>query len=480
MYGLVKTIIPVAVPHERYRGSDPAASIYRASFTKVLFTNLNGIALSNILIFTLDVSPAFYGIANALSAFAYFAGPSLFHGVSQKAGIKRSLQILTVIGLAVLLLVAIFPVPLVVIIAFIIDGFTACMFWANMAAAVNTWQQASPMNTHETIYRRYGLSWIAGGMVSELIGLCIITLGFDDRVVLLSSISIAVFQVPLIWHLSIPVPHSKAHKPSPITPPKHRASILKRLARARIKVLGQLLLAPVTLMVVAEITIQMVRGTYDFLFPFIVRDDGGSTVWIYFVSLVQRLAFMVGMHVSTKQGQRAQHYSATMSIGVTALLTVHVIAAPGAAIFCLALAITSMTTGMLYGYSSHVLLCYAKEGAALKITAFYEAISGAGYGIILVITSLCGENDTKMVFTSLEWVLAIGFFLFAVSSIKGRPGMHRGRSEREFDKSYIEFLGWQRASALLFGDIPLSSLASSPLILPHVENATPKVDTAKK
>jgi MFS family permease len=478
---MVKTIIRVAVPHAGPRGSDPAAPVYRASFTKVLFTNLYSIALSNILIFMLDATPAFFGIASALNAFAYFAGPSLFHGVSRKAGIKRSLQFLTVVDLVVLLLAAIAPVPGVIITVFIIDGLASCMFWANMAAAVNALQQASPAMSHEAIYRHYGLSWVTGGIAGELIGLAIITMGFDDRAVLIASIFVAVIQVPLICHLSIPEPPGKTHaSPSlaaPRTSPLHRSSNPKGLSLARTRMIGQILLAPITLMVMAEITIQMVKGTYDFMFPFIMRDDGGSTGWIYLVSMLQRLVFMVGMHVTSKQGPRAQLLSATMAIGAIALLTVHVIIAPGAMIFILALAITSLATGMLYGYASHVLLRYAKHGAALKITAFYEAISGAGYGMILVITSLSGENNIGLVFSSLEWVLAITFIIFAISSLKDKPGMHRDHSEHVSYNPLKKILACYGASPILER---YAHLVLSPSTMQRIASVATIVGTAKK
>ncbi len=481
MYGLVKTTIHVAVPHAGHRGSDPAAPVYRVSFTKVLFTNLYNIALSNILIFMLGATPAFFGIASSLNAFAYFIGPSLFHNVSRKAGIKRSLQFLTVVNLALLLLAAAYPVPLIVIVVFVIDGLAACMFWANMAAAVNAWQEATPASYHEAIFRRYGLSWVTGGMAGELLGFAIITMGFDDRVALVSSIFLAVIQLPLVWHLPIPEPRSKAHAPASIIEPRtsstRRPAKPTRVVQARTRMIVQALIAPVTLMVVAEVAIQMVKGTYDFIFPFIMRDDGGSTGWIYLVSMAQHLAFMVGMNASSKQGPYAQHLGATMAIGMITLLTAYVIIAPGVILFTAALAITSLATGMLYGYSTHVLLRYAKHGGALKITAFYEAVSGAGYGIILGITSLCGEYDVKLVFSSLEWVLGIAFVLFAVSLLKSRPGMHRDRSDDVFEARLVKIIAWWGSRLNLSCYLRLHP---SPLEMNRVAISAPIVATAKK
>jgi hypothetical protein len=73
-----------------------------------------------------------------------------------------------------------------------------------MAAALSAWQEASPPSHQGAIYRRYGLSWIVGGLAGESLGLIIIILGCDDRAVLITSIFIAIAQFPIIKRVSIP------------------------------------------------------------------------------------------------------------------------------------------------------------------------------------------------------------------------------------------------------------------------------------
>ena len=70
-------IFMVTVPREGHRGGDTVASVYHASFTKVLFSNLYSIAVSTILIFILGASSSLLGVASALSPLPYFAGPIL-------------------------------------------------------------------------------------------------------------------------------------------------------------------------------------------------------------------------------------------------------------------------------------------------------------------------------------------------------------------------------------------------------------------
>ncbi len=460
---MAKTVSTVTVPREGRRGGDPAASVYHASFTKVMFSNLYGISVSNILIFMLGASPAFLGVASALNALAYFAGPILFHGMSKRAGIKRTFFTISIVDLAILLLAACIPHPAVIITVFIIAGFTSCIFWANMAATIRAWQEITPTSYQRVIYRRYGASWIAGGLASEVLGLVMIATGFDDRLVLATSILIAVIQLPISRRVSLP-PRAPAIKES-----KEAARAAPRKARP----IGRLLVTPLVLIVVAEIAVQMIRGTYDFLYPFIVREDGGSTWWIYLMSLVQRLAFMSGIHASSKQGPRGQYVGAMMGLGVAIVLSMHVISSPVPFIFAIALLISDFATGLIYGFSSQALLRYGDQGNALRYAALYETASGAGYGITVIVAGLVGEHNTRPIFIGLSAFLALAFTLFVLTSLKGSNIFHRSPGKS------TEFLAMARARLFRMTPSTVHSPASS-----HpsrgVRDAILLLDTAKK
>jgi hypothetical protein len=183
-------------------------------------------------------------------------------------------------------------------------------------------------------------------------------------------------------------------------------------------------------MVVAEIAIQMIRGTFDFLYPFIMRENGGSTGWVYLMSIVQRLAFMLGIFASSKQGARGQMLGAIMGLGAVILLTVNVISSPGLVIFTISLAISALASGMIYGYSSHVMLRHKHQGETLRLAALYEAVSGLGYGIIVVISGLGGENDTRPVFIGLMAFLAVAFTMFAMTFLRMNAYHHRAKGKQ--------------------------------------------------
>nr|MDO8084653.1 MFS transporter [Candidatus Sigynarchaeum springense] len=406
--GMAKPFTRVTVHRAWYRGGGPVASVYYASFTKVLFSNLYSIAVSNILIFMLGASSSFLGIATALNALAYFAGPLLFQGLSRRAGIKRTIFTISIADLAMMILAASIPLPSIIVAVFIISGFSSCIFWANMATAVRAWQDETPEDSHGTIYRRYVISWIGGGLASELIGILIIATGFDDRLVLAISIAIAFVQLPISHHVSLPHSASKSKEQ-------------KRVARVdpgKVRSVGRLLVVPVCLMLIAELSVQMIKGTYDFLYPFVIRDDGGSTGWIYLMSLMQRFAYMSGMFMSSKLGTRGQHTGAMMGLGIATMFTVHSISFPIPIMFTFTLVISEFATGLIYGYSSQALLRYGEKRNALRLASLYETASGAGYGVMVIIAGFGGDHDVRPIFIGLSAFLALAFASFALAAFK--------------------------------------------------------------
>ncbi|MBN2152228.1 MAG: MFS transporter [Candidatus Lokiarchaeota archaeon] len=479
---MAKTDVQVAVPRKGHRGGDPAASVYRASFTKVLFSTLYSMAMSNVLIFMLGASAAFIGLASALNAIAYFAGPILFHGVSKRAGIKCTLVTISIIDVAMLLVAASFPLPGVIIVIFIVDGFVDCIFWANMVAAVRACQETVPVKSRDVIYRRYSISWVVAGLASELLGIAIIFAGFDDRVVLAISIAIAFVQVPVSYFVFVPPQAISAPDGDPALRTRRTTTSVPRETApgdgtgglaAKLRSIGNLLAGPLFLIVVAELSIQMIRGTYDFLYPFVVRDDDGSTGWIYVMSIAQRFAFMVGIYASSKQGSGGQLVGAITGLGIATALTVGVVGHPGPIMFSIALALTSIATGLIYGYSSQALLRCSKRGNALRLAALYETVSGLGYGITVVIAGLGGEHDTRPMFVGLIAFLALAFALFILAASR-RIGnipclagtMARPRVVASGRSILVRFADIRRTP-----DVNTSGLANC---------AMPLMDTAKK
>ncbi|MEX2682993.1 MAG: MFS transporter [Candidatus Sigynarchaeota archaeon] len=412
---MVKTVYTVTVPGEGHRGGSPIASVYHVSFTKILFSNLYGIAVSNILIFMLGTPASFLGVASALNALAYFVGPLVFQGLSIRAGIKRTIFAINIVDLALMLIVSSVPAPSIIIAMFFISGFSNSVFWANMAASIHAWQDWSPEHHHGTIYRRYVASWISGGIASEMIGVVVIAFGFDDRFVLAVSIALAIVQLPLSYRVSLPPIDAKI---------KEERKIMRAESRKH-ESLGRMLVVPVCFMILAEISVQMIRGTYDFLYPFIVREDGGSTALIYIMSLLQRFAYMSGIFVSSKLGIHGQHAGAMMGLGIATILAVNTIIAPMHLLFAFAVVFSDFATGLIYGYSSQVLLRYSKKGNALRLASLYETASGAGYGVTVILAGLGGDHDVRLIFIGLSAFLAVAFAVFAIAACKGSTVCNR-------------------------------------------------------
>lgn len=463
----------VVMLRDKHHGGNIAAPVYRASFTKAFLSSLYAIAISNVVIFDLDTPAFIVGVASALNALAYFCGPLVFHGASRHAGIKQSLQLAGVVDLLAIILVLTIPSPAILVMTFIVDGLASCMFWANMSAAVRGYQDRAHPGIHERIYRRYNTSWIAGGLAGELLGLVITVTGFDDRAGLGACVFIGIAQVFTSNRVDMPAragdreARDRRVSNAAAMPARNhvRPSTVRTIARA--------LAGPIGLMIVAELAIQMIRGTFDFLYPFILHDDGGSAGWVYLMSLAQRLALLLGIFTSSKQGIKGQLASAMLGLGMVLVLAVQVVHVPGHAMFTAALVLSAFASGLIYGFSSQVLLRCGARGKALQLASVYEATSGLGYAIMVIIAGIGGDGDVRPVFAGLAAFLAVAIIMFVMVS-RGEWIIRQWHHAKPFLPDFAN-PGRQPSTTLL-------RLVEARISTPHGRaiDLPPLMDTAKK
>nr|MDO8113469.1 MFS transporter [Candidatus Sigynarchaeota archaeon] len=387
-------------------------SVYRTSFTKVLISCLYAIAVPNILIFRLDVSPLILGLASAINAFAYIGGPALFSRLSVRLGARRAIITLGYMELVTLAITTFFLSAVSLIIVNILDGILASLFWTNMSVIVGRWQDNVPREKKSAVFRNYGLSWSLGAIAGEIIGCVVIFTGLDDRVVLAIGFLLAIVQLPMLHHVSIPAARpseqQKIREGGAKKPAKNT-----RAKQASKSVIFGVLLSPLLLMIVGELSLQVIKSTYDFLFPFIVFENGASSGLVYSVSLLQQVAQMTGIYVSSRRGIKGQYYGALASIGAVALLTTHMLVISAPLAYAAALVFVGLASGLIYGFTAQVMLRHSNNGSSIRIAGMYETLSGIGDGMMIIITGFSSEQDYSFPFATLACYLAITFLYFS-------------------------------------------------------------------
>ena len=410
--------------HVARRGGNTVASVYRASFTQVLIGCLYAIALPNVLIFKLHVSPGFLGILGAISAFAYIAGPIIFKKWWSSAGTRKSLIDIVILESVTMVITIAFLAPVVLVVASMLEGLLASMYWTSMNVLVSGWQASMPRSERSGIFKKYGMSWNLGGVAGEIAGFLVILAGLDDYVVLVISLGLEALHFYFICDIAAP-----SHVARNVEVPGKRDG--SRVMANQDRHVVRYLFILVFLMIMGELCLQVIKSTYDFLFPFIVFKNENSSGVVYAMSLFQQMAQMGGIYASSKLDERGQYRGAVAGIGTTIVLTAWVLVAPAMLVISAALIIVGFAGGLIYGFSAQVML-RCNKGPALRFTSLYETFSGTGDGIMVLITGFTSETGFSTAFMVLEWYLAATFVVF----IAFASGM-RGASKKFINLAWL-------------------------------------------
>lgn len=392
--------------HGVRRGGSTVASVYRASFTQVLIGCLYAIALPNVLIFKLHLSPGFLGILGAVGALAYIAGPVIFRKWSSNSGTRASLIDIATLESATMVITLGFLSPTVLVVSSALEGLLASIYWTNMNVLVSRWQACTPKSKQSAIFKKYGLSWNLGGIAGEIVGFLVIWVGFNDYVVCLISLGLEALHFYFLNGIVSPGSEDRKFEA------RGARNTSRIMAKRNNHMVRQYLFVLVLLMIMGELCLQVIKSTYDFLFPFIVFRNEDSSEVVYEISLFQQLAQMVGIYASSKLDERGQYRGAVAAIGATIVLTACVLEAPAMIVIAASLIVVGFAGGLIYGFTAQVMLRCNNFGPTMRFAGLYESFSGIGEGIMVLITGFTSESGFSAAFMVLEWYLVATFVIF--------------------------------------------------------------------
>jgi len=399
------------------------------SFLEVLFGAMYSIALPNILIFKLHYTVLYIGLIDAINSIAYMIGPAVFNRFVSKAGPKKVLVTIIVVTSMYSLVTAFTLAPIVLLVAYVIDGMLASTFWAAMDVAVAAIQSSLPEGEKDKAFRVYGLSWNVGAIAGELFGAGLVAQGFSNYAIMLLSIEFAMIEIPLAIAVTIPVMEKLGQRKGG----KEAKDRVEGSFNQRTKPLESsrpmpIIMTSMAFVIVGELVYQVMKGTYNFYFPFILYGAGASSAWVYYASLFQQVAQVLAVWWSSHAAAGGRYRAAVAGIGASLLFTFLVVVFPTIGMVLAGVVFVGFTAGLIYGFTARVVLDRVASDRSSKHAAVYESASGAGYAGMQVLSALVGQTDHAAAFLLLVVFMALALMYFITGTFQ--PAMHSQSPEK--------------------------------------------------
>lgn len=371
------------------------AIFYSAVFLQVFFANLYNISLFNELVFIRNFSYTIIGFSTSIYAFAYLFGPFLFKNVVEKIGIQRSLRFIIISSMIYLFVLLIIINPVILIIVNIIDGFINAVFWSNITYAISSWQKTifenKSQNKSNNILRNFGLSWNFGALLAQITGYVAIMLGLGDYQLRIISWIIGLGQIPLIMLIKIPnIQLNTNFETESITPTEK-----KKASSAKGNSYYKMIMYPVAFMLIGELIFQISKSLYAFVVPFLVYADPNASSLIYLTTFLQQIT-QIGAIILVTQFSLANKFKGFIAGILGNILIAFSIrgnfAVVGLFFLMGIMASIGFFSGLIYVFSSQLLVEYNLAAQDLKYSSIYETVSGLGFGITPLIVGIYIEQ----------------------------------------------------------------------------------------
>jgi MFS family permease len=447
---------------------------YLVSFLQVFFGNLYSLSLFNELVFVRNLSYSIIGLSSSIYAFSYLLGPLLFRKPFEKVGIKRCLRVIVIAGSIYLLLLLIIVNPVILITINIIDGIFNAIFWSNITFAISTLQNGSSEESKKKAVRNYGLSWNFGAMAAEIVGFIIISLGVSDFHIRILSWFIGLVQIPLI--MSLKIPNSKEIIERNCIENIKNNKIERKSSKKNPKA-SHLITYPVVFMLFGELIYQISRTLYGFIVPYVIISNPIASSIIYLTTFLQQVAQIGAIYLAARFNLNKKFRGFIVGIIGNIVISFLIGVSPTLPVLYIVMTSVGFLGGLIYIFSSQLLLEYSRIDKTMKYTSIYEIVSGFGFGITPLLMGIYVENYL------IEIVRGFGMVLFVVLIVILNQQYKTQRDGEEIEltgEKYEELLGFlaitqhARVSALkfepfCFTKIPFSKAFLPPSLEPQIQ-----------
>lgn len=356
-------------------------------FLQVFFANLYNISLFNELIFIRNISYSLIGLTSSIYAFAYLFGPLLFQNVVKKLGTQRILRVIIIISMIYLFVLLLIINPVILIVINIIDGFINAVFWSNITYAISSWQKTQSNNKNNNIQRNFGLSWNFGALLAQITGYIAILYGLGDYQLRIISWIIGLGQIPLIMTIKIPnIQLDSDYKTETI-----HSEEIKEIKHAKHNSNYKIIMYPVAFMLIGEVIFQISKSLYCFVVPFLIYSNPNASMIIYLTTFLQQISQIVAI-ILVAQSNLIKKFKGFIA-GILGNILIAFSIRDNFVVIGLVFLMFIMVSigffgGLIYMFSSQLLVEYNLSANDLKYSSIYETVSGLGFGITPLIIGI--------------------------------------------------------------------------------------------
>ena len=368
---------------------DQTSQTYRAwpifwlAFVRLFYVSIFERALSNYLLFDVDITPDTLGIITSASAIAYIFAPVLGYWITSKIGIRNAL-ILSCIITPILTGAQIITIePWFLTLCRVLLGLTMGLYWPNCMNTLSVWQKKSSDERAKRNFRNFNFSWNFGFIFGLTVGY-FWAFFLSDYFSMIISWTLSFLLIPISFFINkdskiqIPKEELEIHLENPVYEEDFKMISQKNSN-------SSMMSYPILFSWIGIIFLATTKSIFQFTYPLLLEQNSLESHSTYLVQGGIQLAQLIGLTWINVMHVYKRKLSVFISVSALVVVSFTIFSVGYIWYIAIIFAVSGLFFGLIHGTSMKIMLDYGATKNTARYSTINEITIGIGFGVTPIV-----------------------------------------------------------------------------------------------
>jgi len=389
--------------------------LFAVAFVRLFYTAIFERALSNYLLFNIEIKPSILGFITATGALTYIIAPLLGQMLTKKIGVRNALLLNAFVTPLLNGAQILFPEPWFLIMCRIGLGLAIGLFWPNCLYLLSQWQRVSSEDKSKKNFGYFNLSWNTGFIFGYLAGFGL-SFFWDDYLTMIVAFFLSFLLIPFSFFIDKDSRSKEEIQYQTDDPVSHFDIEMDMKINSNM----QMVIFPILYSWLSIWLFATSKSILVFGYPLLLKAFESPSYLTYIVQAGLQVTQLIGLTlINSMKPYNRKKASIMGAIGLI-LSTLTILLIRNMWFISIMLAIVGLFLGFIHGTSMKIMLDYGAAENTTKYSIINEILVGICFGVTPIIIGYIAEVNVYLNYT---YIVVFGFcaiiiFLYISRNVK--------------------------------------------------------------
>jgi len=381
--------------------------IFVLSFVRLFYISIFERALSNYLLWGVNIRESTLGFISSAGALSYIVAPILGQLLTRKfLGVRNALILSSILTPFLTGAQILYPTPWFLITCRVSLGLTMGLFWPNCLNLLSKWQKNSSIEKSNKTFTIFNFSWNLGFIFGLPVGF-LWAISWNDYSAMVSSWLLSFLLIPLSFFIN-KEENRDIMKDGVIYQTEDPLSHLDIEEDLTINSQTPMIIYPILFSWASIMFLTISKSTFAFTYPIILRAFEQPPHLTYLVQWGLQFTQLLGLTLINFIHVYKRKFASLIGIFGVSLIAFTVVLFQDIIYISLITAMTGLFIGLIHGVGMKIMLEYGTAENTSKYSTINEIFIGIGFGFTPIIAGYVVEIN---LYAAHGFVIFLGLIL---------------------------------------------------------------------